>query len=101
MVLDMRPAQSSHSRHRGIGRYCVGLASALGARHPDLIGSVLVDEGPPPALPSVLAERADRMPPWRDRGVLHLQSPFEPDTTTAGMWPRPASRAGVRLVVTV
>jgi glycosyltransferase involved in cell wall biosynthesis len=101
VVLDMRPAQSWHSRRRGIGRYCVGLAGALGATHPDLVHSVLVDSEPLPTLPATLAQRAAQEPEWPAGGVLHVQSPFEPDTTTAGIWPRSASRRGVRLVVTV
>jgi glycosyltransferase involved in cell wall biosynthesis len=101
VVLDMRPAQSSHSSRRGIGRYCAGVATALGAAHSQLVGSVLVDRGDLPPLPDSLRGKTTTDPDWSRAGVLHVQSPFEPDTTAVGTWPREASRAGTKLVVTV
>ena len=104
MTIDLQAAQSPHYRDRGIARYSCDFTEALAASRPDLVHQVLLN----PRLPAI--ERLDRLvgtvpvltePQWQSGGIFHLISPYELDTPIGELWPRAASRHGVRLVVTV
>ncbi len=88
-----------------MARYAVDFTAALVQTVPDLVDQVLVraDLAPVDDLPDALGRgplttEAD----WsRPGGVFHALSPFDLATPVRAIWPREASRAGRRLVVTV
>jgi glycosyltransferase involved in cell wall biosynthesis len=83
IVVDISGAQSPDSGHRGIGRYTAELATALRARHPDLVDAFAFN--PALALDDVVAAVAGDHPllPFPDLAgrwveVFHASAPFEP-----------------------
>jgi glycosyltransferase involved in cell wall biosynthesis len=88
-----------------VARYAVDFTAALVQTVPHLVDQVLVrpDLAPIDDLPDALrlgpvtAEADWSMP----GGVFHALSPFDLATPVRAIWPREASRAGRRLVVTV
>ena len=88
-----------------MARYAVDFANALVATVPELVDQILLRPDLPPLtdLPEALGlgpltTEAD----WgRAGGVFHALSPFDIATPVREIWPREASRAGRRLVVTV
>ena len=106
VVIDLGPAQSWAYRERGVARHTLDFARAMLTQHPDLVGHFLLNPRRPPVggLDDLIAGgRAIPVDEWRGRpgGVLHLISPFELDVPLRLQWPRAASSAGMRLVVTV
>jgi glycosyltransferase involved in cell wall biosynthesis len=105
VALDLRAAQSRHYRERGIARFAVDYACAMVEHDPELVGSVIVDpELPPIQGIDALAASGRLVAPaaWKARERLfHVMSPFDLDVAIRQLWPRRASRAGMRLVVTV
>jgi glycosyltransferase involved in cell wall biosynthesis len=105
VALDLRAAQSRAYRERGIARYALNLIGALSEHHPDIVGSVLVDPDRPPVpdLGPILDSGRLRTPgTWpATEQVFHAMSPFDLEVPVAELWPRSASRAGMRLVLTV
>lgn len=105
VALDLRAAQSRIYRERGIARYALNLVAALVEHHPELVGSVIVDPDRPPAadLDRVLPSGRVRTPgtwPAEER-IFHAMSPFDLEVPVSELWPRAASRAGMRLILTV
>ena len=105
MALDLRAAQSRSYRERGIARYVLSLVGALVEHFPEVVGSVLVDPDRPPApdLDRVLASGRLVTPgTWRARErIFHAMSPFDLEVPVSELWPRPASAAGMPLILTV
>jgi len=88
-----------------VARYALDFAAALVRTVPELVDQVLVRPDLPPItdLPPALAEGALTTAARWDcpGGVFHALSPFDIGTPVREIWPREASRAGRRLVVTV
>ena len=88
-----------------MARYAVDFTASLLRTVPELVDQVLVrpDLAPPAGLPpSLRREVFTHTPDWsRPGGVFHALSPFDIATPVRAIWPRPASRTGRRLVVTV
>jgi glycosyltransferase involved in cell wall biosynthesis len=105
VALDLRAAQSRHYRERGIARYAVDFACAVVEHDPELVGSVIVDPDLPPVqgIDAIAASgRLTAPAAWKARERLfHVMSPFDLDVPIRQLWPRRASRADMRLIVTV
>ena len=105
VVLDLQAAQSPAYRERGVARYALDFAAALVRTVPELVDQVLFRPDLPPVrdLPPALVDGPLTTSAHWDRpgGVFHALSPFDIGTPVREVWPREASRAGRRLVVTV
>jgi glycosyltransferase involved in cell wall biosynthesis len=105
LVLDLQAAQSPTYRERGVARYALDFTVALVRTAPELVDQVLVrpDLAPLSGLAEALGpDRVTTRADWsRPGGVFHALSPFDIGTPVRELWPREASRAGRRLVVTV
>jgi len=105
VLLDLQASQSPTYRERGVARYSLDFARALAAETPDVLDQVLLraDLGPVGGLDALLEQGVlTTKPDWdRPGAVFHVLSPFDLATPVRRIWPRPASAAGMRLVVTV
>jgi glycosyltransferase involved in cell wall biosynthesis len=105
VVLDLQAVQSATYRERGVARYALDFATALARSQPEVLDQVLVRPDLPPASGAqalVDAGLVTTTPRWGPPGgILHALSPFDLDTPIRRLWPREASRAGRRLVLTV
>ncbi len=102
VVIDLQAAQSPRHWERGIARYCVDLVRAVAEHHSDLVHEIVVD----PDLPPVeglgdIGVPVVTVPTWSPGGIFHILSPFELDLPVRRLWPRQASRLGMRMAVTV
>lgn len=106
VVLDLQCTQGAHNRARGIPRYAHELALALVETRPDLVGRVLLNPAlaPPAGIEPLLAagvvayaDAPDAFP--AGARIFHCLSPFEL-TPLEQVWPREASRRGLRLAAT-
>ncbi len=105
VVIDLQAAQSPHYRERGIARYALDFTRAVTRAAPQLVNQVLVN----PAMPVISGLEPIREkvtvttePDWSEASkIFHVLSPFELDVPVSDLWPRQASRRGMRLVVTL
>lgn len=105
VTLDLQAAQSPQYQERGIARYALDYTRAITAAAPEIFGQVLLN----PRLPDIggLGPIREKVPvnteaDWRaGGGIFHALSPFELGVPVRQLWPREASRAGMRLVVTL
>jgi glycosyltransferase involved in cell wall biosynthesis len=102
VVFDLVASQSPSYRGRGVDRYSSQFVRAFVAAHPELVSAVVLHpELPVPRGLDDLAPWATMEPCWADGSVLHLSSVFEPEVSVRTFWPREASAAGLRTVVTL
>ena len=100
--------QGFSSRHRGIGRYVLELATAMVEHHPERVHSLLVHprRGIPPELErfvgtGLLRAHSPDAPDRNDHtpDVYLVTSPYEGDLTLEEVWPRWARRRPVDTAV--
>ena len=105
ITIDLQAAQSPHYVERGIARYALDYTRAVTAVAPELFRQLLLS----PTLPEIRGLESIRKrvpvrtePAWdASGGIFHALSPFELDVPIQQLWPREASRSGMRLVVTL
>ena len=93
-------------RERGVARYVLELARAVHQLQPDRVARFLLnpDLATPGSIEPLLATGKVAFSDGADLGdasVLHVMSPFELEVPLDRLWPAPASRRRLRLVVTV
>ena len=104
VTIDLQAAQSPGYRDRGVARYALDFTRAVCRRHPELIRQVVLNPALPPIGGSdrlLVSVPVTTSPSFVPGGVFHALSPFELGVPLDQLWPRPAARAGARLVLTV
>lgn len=105
VTIDLQAAQSPHYRGRGLARYAIEFTDAMIKYRPDLVHQVMLN----PRFPAIdgIDGIVGKVPvvnrlEWPNAsGILHTLSPFELDVPIQELWPREASRRGVKLLVTL
>ncbi len=104
-MVDLQAAQSPDYRERGIARYGVELVNALVQMEPIPVDQVLVRSDLSPVHMPAPIEKSGALttrPDWSERGgIFHAVSPYDLEVPVRLIWPREASRAGRRLVLTM
>ncbi|MCZ7533582.1 MAG: glycosyltransferase [Acidimicrobiia bacterium] len=108
VAIDLQPVQGFSSRHRGIGRYVLELATAMVENQRDHVHSLLIHprRGFPPELERFIGTGLLRAhtpePPVIDGttpDIYLVTSPYEGDLTLEELWPRWARKRPVQTAV--